>query len=57
MTDSYDIMCRITGKESAMKVAKDYSNVSPVYFKPELEKCLGRGSQLKRSYKVSGGNK
>ena len=35
-----------------MKVAKDYSNVSPVYYKPELEKCLGCGSQLKRSHRI-----
>ena len=39
MTDSYNKI-EGTRKESVMKIAKDYSNVPTVYYKPEIEKCL-----------------
>ena len=35
-----------------MKLAKDYSNVSTVYYRPEMQNCLGCGSRLKRSHRV-----
>src|SRR5210317_1608619 len=35
-----------------MKLAKDYSNVPTVYYRPEMQNCLGCGSRLKRSHRV-----
>ncbi len=39
-------------KESAMKIAKDYSNVSTVYYRPEMKNCPGCGNGLRRSHRV-----
>jgi hypothetical protein len=35
-----------------MKVAKDYSNVSTVYYRPEIGNCLECNSRLERSHRV-----
>ncbi len=35
-----------------MKIAKSYNDVSTIYYKPEIQKCLGCGNELKRSHKV-----
>ena len=35
-----------------MKIAKDYSNVPVVYYKPEVDKCLECGKKLERSHRV-----
>lgn len=35
-----------------MKIAKDYSNVPAMYYKPEIGNCLGCGSRLRRSHRV-----
>jgi hypothetical protein len=40
MTDSYSKMCKSTRKESVMKIAKDYSNVPTIYYRPEMMNCL-----------------
>src|SRR4030065_2726040 len=41
-----------TRKESVMKIAKDYSNVPVVDYKPEVDKCLECGKKLERSHRV-----
>lgn len=35
-----------------MKIAKDYSNVPTVYYRPEMENCLECGSRLRRSHRI-----
>lgn len=35
-----------------MKVSKDYSNVSTVYYRPEMQNCLECESRLERSHRV-----
>jgi hypothetical protein len=35
-----------------MKIAKDYSNVSTVYYRPEMKNCPGCGNGLRRSHRV-----
>ena len=45
-------MCETQRKESVMKVAKDYSNVPAVYYRPEIGNCLECESPLKRSHRV-----
>jgi len=37
-----------------MKIAKEYSNVPSVYYRPEIDKCLECGERLKRSHRVWG---
>jgi hypothetical protein len=35
-----------------MKIAKNYNDVPTIYYKPEIQKCLACGKELKRSHKV-----
>ena len=35
-----------------MKIAKDYSNVPTIYYKPEMMNCLECESKLERSHRV-----
>jgi hypothetical protein len=35
-----------------MKVSKDYSDVSTMYYRPEIQNCLECESRLKRSHRV-----
>jgi len=35
-----------------MKIAKDYSNATTIYYRPEIEKCLECESKLVRSHRV-----